>query len=65
MDANWSPNGNSLVFASVAGVSKNADLHHRPQVQERFHIAWFEWTLFSPLVAGRKIHFGNNSRPLP
>ena len=47
-------------FAGIRHIlrPKNADLHYRPQIQARFYLASFNWTLFSPVVAGWTVHRG-------
>ena len=50
MDANWSPDGNSLVFGINDDLS-SAHLHHRPENEARFRVTWIDWAFFLSLVA--------------
>src|SRR5882757_6562173 len=41
--------------------AEGVDFDHQPENQAGFHLARFQWTLFSALVARWKVHCGHNS----
>src|SRR6185295_10887318 len=45
------------------GLKRRPDLHHRPQVQARFHLAWFKWTFFPSMVAGWQVRCCHHIQP--
>ena len=57
VDANWSPDGNSLVFGSDADVRNKEPIQTIDLRSKRvLRLAGLQWTLFAALVAGWKVH---------